>query len=355
MSKSLRQSSPNVRRDRNIVLILIVVFLVCVSVPLLYAQPWTGFGPVTTTSTTVEDQSSGVTTTTTTQTQPAKTLWDWSVLLVIPLVLGGAAIWFNRTERQNEQRTADQRAKTEYEIAADRLEEETLQNYLNRMSDLLIHEGLAGSDKTSPVRDVARARTLTTLRRLNGERKGAVIRFLFESDLIGKTTLETMVKLDGLSWKQDVKPVVSLYGADLSGADLTEMIIVGADLVGVDLSKADLSRCSLLAVNLDIAKLCGTNLNHANLALSRFAHVDFTDADLRDASFSKANLSHAIFENAKVVDEQLAQSTLLYGTIMPNGKKYDGRFNLAGDIVMARGREINVDDPEAMNAWYMKQ
>jgi hypothetical protein len=81
---------------------------------------------------------------------PAKTLWDWITILTIPIVLGLGAFWFNRAERE-----------TEHAIASDRLQEEALQNYLDRMAELLLAKGLRASGQGSEVRELARARTLT--------------------------------------------------------------------------------------------------------------------------------------------------------------------------------------------------
>ena len=47
-------------------------------------------------------------------------------------------------------------------------------------------------------------------------------------------------------------------------------------------------------------------------------------------------------------DEQLAQAKRLWGAIMPDGKSYDGRYNLAGDIAFAKWGRVDTNDPQAM-------
>ena len=37
---------------------------------------------------------------------------------------------------------------------------------------------------------------------------------------------------------------------------------------------------------------------------------------------------------------------------MPDGKTYDGRFNLPGDLARARWAKVNMDDPESMAEFY---
>src|SRR5215217_191957 len=125
-----------------------------------------------------------------------RTLWDWLQLLIIPAVLAGVGLWFNRQQREQEQQTADRRA-----------QDEALQAYLDHMSAMLIpnNDQLSLSDEHSPnsLKTVARARTLTVLPRLDGGRKARVVQFLYESNLIAKD-----------------RAVLDLSGTNLSGADL---------------------------------------------------------------------------------------------------------------------------------------
>src|SRR5215213_9369283 len=44
---------------------------------------------------------------------PKRTLWDWLQLLIIPAVLAGVGLWFNRQQREQELQTADRRAQDE--------------------------------------------------------------------------------------------------------------------------------------------------------------------------------------------------------------------------------------------------
>ena len=66
-----------------------------------------------------------------------KTVWDWMELLIIPLSLLIGGYILNRSERDIERQRAEDRTKLEREIAADRQREAALQNYLDRMADLL--------------------------------------------------------------------------------------------------------------------------------------------------------------------------------------------------------------------------
>jgi len=73
-----------------------------------------------------------------------------------------------------------QERKVEREIVADHRQEDTLRKYLDQLQGLLLEKGLRDSEKDAAVRSVARARTLQALERLDGTRKGMLVRFLYE-------------------------------------------------------------------------------------------------------------------------------------------------------------------------------
>lgn len=176
-----------------------------------------------------------------------KTFWDWMELLIIPVVLGGIAFFFQSTERDTERLIAANRMKLEREIATDRQQEAALQAYLDRMSELLLVRELRTS-QNEEVRNVARIRTLTVLRGLDEARKAIVVLFLYESRLI----------VDEL--------IVDLTGADLSGVKLS-----GVELSRVNLSKVNLSGAKLSSTKLNDANLNGANLHSAKLSGAIFA------------------------------------------------------------------------------------
>lgn len=174
---------------------------------------------------------------------PAKSVWDWLQLLIIPAALGLGTLWFNAQQSQRQQRLSDQqhaadqrradeqhvaeqklaehRRETDLELAQDQQRETMLQAYLDRMADLLLQRQLGTSQKEDEIRQVARARTLTILRRLDAERKTALVRFLVEAQLVGNG-----------------HNIISLGGVDLSEADLSRTNLIEADLNGANLSEA---------------------------------------------------------------------------------------------------------------------
>ncbi len=318
-------------RAAIVVLVLLAIVLVCFLIQ-NYNQPWTGFGPRLNADGKIE---------------PGRTFWDWLELLIIPLVLAFAVVFFNRSERRTEQRIAQVRDETTRRIAADDRHEKELQAYFDRMTDLLLKEKLLDTSPESEIRTVARARSLTVLRSLDADRGLAVLRFLREISK-GRTSTAQAVREakslftpDGFlfSMKDAYLPMLSPR-ADLSGTYLRGIWITKADLRGIDFSDADLFDSLLSEANLIEAKLVGANLNGTNLfkaSLSRasLAAANMCDtllsgADLSGCDFFKATLSGAFLAGAKLTEveslspKQLAGVAMLVGATMPNGLKWQG-------------------------------
>ena len=135
-----------------------------------YSVAWTGFGDYTKPD---GDFIRG------------KTLWDWMQLFIIPISLSIGVFLLNRAERSNER-----------EIAIDRQREAALQSYLDKIADLLLKEKLRTTE-SEEVRNVARGRTLTVLRGLDGTRKGIVVHFLYEAGLLSNSTFRGNLLLSG--------------------------------------------------------------------------------------------------------------------------------------------------------------
>jgi len=223
-----------------------------------YTGPWEragfgkGFNPnAVSKETTHYDETENVTEIEkTVERQPGKTVWDLLAILLAPVIALAVAL-LNRA--QTERAQAAQHQSTQDDV---------LQDYFNQLGDLLLHKDtpLRGSNKDDEVRKLARARTLTTLGQLDGDRKRSLLQFLYESGLIDKT-----------------HPIIDLSGADLKDANLRDMELINADLSGAYLFGTDLRDTDLSSADLRIAKLGG-------------------GADLRGAR----NLTQAQIEQARV-------------------------------------------------------
>ena len=262
---------------RNIGLFLTTVLVLAILGHLIYLgyqKDFTGFGPgkVETEITKKDSQDRIIERTTTKTSQEAKTLWDWLSLAGVPLSLAGLGFWL---QLQQQKQTKAQ-LETERDIAEQNRQEEALQNYFDKVSALLVEKNLlAISAKAARPEekelldisvDVIRARTLTTLQRLDSSRKTSLIGFLLESEVIGKLKLSLAgANLEGANLEGANLRGANLEGANLKGAKLREAHLEGANLWDVELEGADLFNANLEGANLFNANLEGADLSNANL------------------------------------------------------------------------------------------
>lgn len=206
-----------------------------------------------------------------------KKLWDVLQLLIVPTALAIGAFYLQETAKQRDLQIADDRAK-----------QETLNRYFDQISTLLFEQKLRTTEEGSEARIISRARTLTALRNLDGDRRGDLIRFVAEAKLI-----------------QGEKPTINLTNADLFKADLTD----------IDLSEVNLSEAVLIEASLREATLIRTNLNGVFLHKADLREANLNEANLSEAILSKANLSKSNLSNANLTKAFLFQANLSRATL----------------------------------------
>ena len=109
------------------------------------------------------------------------TVWNWLQLGIIPLVLVllVASISFHQGKITREAKEAKEaRTAQDRLLAEDRFEQQLLMSYLDRITDLMLKQNL---------REAARAHNLTVMGQINGKREGLLLRFLYDSDLMGSS------------------------------------------------------------------------------------------------------------------------------------------------------------------------
>jgi uncharacterized protein YjbI with pentapeptide repeats len=291
---------------KQLFLLLCVSLVIAIFACLIgFAPIWTGFG--------------------------GKTLWDWMSLILIPAVIAGGGTWYKSRQerlardledrrREEERYLEDQRREQERALQRDRLREDALQQYLDRMTELMLKEGLRASEPREEVSSIARARTLTVLRELDSTRKGSLLLFLVESDLIPKSN--RVVTLQDADLRE-----ADLHGANLivrmherggeenEGGEGNERTVprradvrransevrersAFLDLPGVSLRGADLRKANLRGAKLKWADLFGANLAAADLTKARLGQVDLRQADMTGACLREADLGGAILKRA---------------------------------------------------------
>jgi uncharacterized protein YjbI with pentapeptide repeats len=233
------------------------------------------------------------------EVRPPKTLWDWLQLLIVPAILIGVTFAWSATQTKSDNKREDRRIDADRAAAEEVRQDVTLQTYLNQMSALMLDKKLLSSKPDDPARAVARTVSLATLRRLDGERRGAVVHFLSEARLLG-------IK----------DPRVDLDGADLGGATLAGAYLLGVSLGAVNLRRAHLEGAILADADLEGAHLEGANLGgraHLERAILKNASLEdanLSGADLADADLGGAVLRGANFEGTYLVGAHLNEAAL---------------------------------------------
>lgn len=267
----------------SLILIGIVLFILLIRVG--YTSQWTGL--------------------------KGKTLWDWLTLLgtlAIPIVVVLATIGFGLWQTQG---------------ALDQQRATILQTYIDNIQDLLIHDNLllsSSSDINNPYYDVAvsaRARTLTALRGLDPQRKGVLLQYLYEANLIGFKEGSQDTKKGQEMWKRH-PAIIRIWDADLSDTLLESFpFMEGIDLRFTNLSGAHLSGTFLDGANLVGANLEGTDLSYAVLE-DTYLGPDLRGVNLVGADLKGANLNNADLSGVDLTGVDLSCSIINEPPDLPN-------------------------------------
>ena len=121
-----------------------------------------------------------------------------------------------------------------------------------------------------------------------------------------------------------------------------------APLQGANLANANLCCAGLHQASLEWADLTKTNLRATKLSLCNLSGANLKDAKVENADFYKASLRGV--QNLTV--DQLMMVARLWGATMPDGERYDGRFSLFGDLLLAHWNNVDTSDSLAMAEFY---
>jgi uncharacterized protein YjbI with pentapeptide repeats len=256
--------------------------------------------------------------------------------------------------RQQEIQSAE--AKQQQELEEQRAQETALQTYLGDIGNLILspRHPLREAAGKGEVSRLARAKTLTVLLGLDGERKRILLQFLNEEKLID--TPNPIVSLSGadLSYaklsgidkehNQFSLPETHLVGVNLYKAKMRYSVLDGSNLNNSTLTQAVVTFASLSNATFSNAFMDDIHLTNSNLSDADLANADLSEADLSEANLSRADLSEARLSGAYlsgaylsradlsdaylkgargVTKEQLDQALSLEGAMMPDGSIHD--------------------------------
>jgi uncharacterized protein YjbI with pentapeptide repeats len=212
-------------------------------------------------------------------------------VLLVPVVLALGGLLLTVMLENQQEATEERRAENQLNAEDQRAQDAALESYFDDVSSHLTAEERPADFPSASVR----ARTLTLLERLDGQRKGSVLRLLGESHLIDRREGDPFVDLTDA----DLTEAYLLY-ANLAGATLTDAFLTDANL-----SNADLTDAYLFRADLTDAYLFRADLTDAYLTDAYLTGADLTDAYLTDADLTNADLQSAIGLTQSQVDDAI--------------------------------------------------
>jgi hypothetical protein len=250
--------------------------------------------------------------------QPGKTFWDWLQLLIIPFVLASATLGFGlwqaklaQQQHDNDQQIAQDNRQNDLYLSNDQQQEVTLETYLKDMSDLLLTHNLRNSKPGDEVRQIARMRTLTTLRRLA---------LVLPPYVCPTPSPETTNPYNVCPM---IEPVLKTNPNRIVLQFLQDTHLVGGKNAVIDLRNANLSNDDLRDVNLSNVDLSGADLSSAQLNLANLSGANLgailIDGKLTPANLDTADLSGADLTNATITQHQLNQVYSCIKAMLPKG------------------------------------
>ncbi len=155
----------------------------------------------------------------------------------------------------------------------------------------MMDHDLAGNPKTQ-TKAIARSRINIALGQLDGNRKGQVLQFLYESDLI------------------DSPPKLKLLGANFNESVLDNIVlgdseIRAAHFQGASIKDSNLKRIVLNSCNLSNADLSGSIMDNADLGYTNLTNCKLKNMDLTTVDFFGADLTRANLEGSTISQQQL--------------------------------------------------
>lgn len=223
---------------------------------------WTGFGKL------IKDE----------KIEPAKTLFDWLDLLIIPLSIGLLGWLYKEAEKSKTKKIEEERARSE-----------SLNSFFNIITDLLKDHDLSGTP-SKQTKAMAKTRINVTLSQLDGGRKGQLLQFLYESDLID---ISPKMKLLGANFNDSILDQIVLGGSEIRGAYFKNATIKEANLNGIILNSSNLENANLSGSLVDNSDFGYTNLKNSVMKNMNLTTVDFTGADLTNADLSGSTIKQS--------------------------------------------------------------
>jgi uncharacterized protein YjbI with pentapeptide repeats len=253
-----------------------------------------------------------------------KSLWDWISLLLLPSLIGLGTIVVTNQQTNAQNTLSNQQYQQSQQLAQQVRWEDILNAYEDKISDFIVTDNLKQSQDGSDIQEVARSQTLDVLRRVDTNRRGAVIIYLEDLELVQGNVSQYGYR----------PPIIDLSDADLEEANLSNADLNDANLFNADLQNTTLISANLKGATLTSATLQGTNLELADLSHANLFDANLFDADLKDATLEGANLVGADLSSANLEGINLSNANLtnanLEGTNLAAIDQLSSTYSLSG-------------------------
>lgn len=271
----------NIKRNFlfGILAILILAYLIWQG----YKQDWTGFN--------ITPEYTGY--------RSGKYLWDWLEVIIVPLALTLIGIYFNARQKQSEVEMEKRK------IAESKIKEQEneLSQYFDKMSKLMLRDGLSKENASPEARSIARSITTEVLRKISVAYAPKVIQYLYENRLIEKENCK--VDLSGVRLDK-----IDLSKKNFSGINLSGIEIYIGNLSGADFSNSDLSGAVLFQCNLKNSKFIGSDISSTDFKSCNLVWADFRNSEGSHADFSFTYMFETIFANANLPNSEYFQARM---------------------------------------------
>jgi uncharacterized protein YjbI with pentapeptide repeats len=207
------------------------------------------------------------------------------------------------------------------QIAQERKQQEILTDYFSKMQGLIVEtkksKETPGSKESNSeerllpeFRPTAKALTLSVLEQLDGKRKGKVITYLAESQLItvdnNKLSTQPEIKLDGANL-DDIELGNNGQRNSLNEDEMT--IIDKIKIKNANMKRANLSGLQLLYSELNGSNLENATLENVNFTGSKMIGSRFINGKITDVNFTDVRLGKTIFDNVKLENIKISDKT----------------------------------------------
>ncbi|CAF0935809.1 unnamed protein product [Didymodactylos carnosus] len=279
----------------------------------------------------------------------------WLTLLataLVPLMIG----IFTVVITIQHQSSADRQRQQEQQQADNLQNERTFSTYVDDISKLLLTKEVTTDNKALLY---IRTKTLSSLRKLDTQRRKYLLLFLYESQLLqyDKT-------------KKHDRSTLNLAGADLNHIHIEKpKNFNNLSLPGVELNNASFTNCHLQhsrfadSIMNDIrftnSFLLGTRFSRCSLERADFrnttlTHVSFRSAILRHADFTRAWTKAADFTNADLYGALMTEKHLQEAELLDNARLPNGSFAMIQEKnLVVNGENIGCDK-KLLSSWTME-